>query len=142
MADENTQLSPEEAKAKIEESIYPETGAALHTRKWPDEGDDGLSGGGYEAAANSLAYALLLTVEEDPALLDVTDEREKDPTGWDEANNEKLWKACQEKFPNLNRWIGGATGFQYGWAHNIVRYALNFPQTGNPAILTVGKDDA
>lgn len=143
MTDENTQLSPEDMKAKIRRAIYPLEGPAIHTRTFPagDPENMGLDGG-YQAAAESLAYAMLLTMEDDPSLLDITDEREKDPSGWDEAHNDKLWKATQEKFPDLNRWLGGATGFQYGWAHNAVRYAFNFPPVGNPAVLTVGPKDA
>lgn len=139
MTDEKT-LSPEEMKAKIREAIYPLDGEPIHTRKWDNEDPMNLEGG-YQAAAESLAYAMLLTMEDDPALLDVSDEREKDPTGWDEAHNDKLWKATQDKFPDLNKWLGGVTGFQYGWAHNAVRYAFNFPQVGNPAIVTIGKDE-
>lgn len=142
MTNENTELSPEDMKAKLKSAIYPESGPAIHTRDWSKEEEEGGSmAGGYQAAAESLAYALLLTAESDPALLDITDEREKDPTGWDEANNEKLWKACQEKFPNIVRWLGGPTGFQFGWAHNAARYALNFPTVGNPAVMTVGSKD-
>jgi hypothetical protein len=81
---------------------------------------------------------LLKLADERPELLDVTAERERDPSGLEAARNDKLWEAAQERWPGLDDWLGGITGFQYGWAHNIVRYIVGASATGNPAILTVG----
>lgn len=38
----------------------------------------------------------------------------------------------------FRRALNAATGFSFGWAVNIVRYALELPPLPNPAIITVG----
>lgn len=35
----------------------------------------------------------------------------------------------------------GLTGFQWGWAVNTVRWILDMPPVGNPAIITIGGKD-
>jgi hypothetical protein len=128
-------LTPEQMREHIEEAPMPLEGEPIHERF---EGDLDK---GYDLSGRSLARALLLTAEEKPELLDVSQEREKDPSGWAAANNEKLWTAAKEKFPGLDDWLGGITGFQFGWAHNAIRYVLGAEATGNPAIATIGKTE-
>ena len=137
--DENKEsLTPEQVREKIESALMPCEGPGIYER--------GMAGeDGYGACAESLARALLITVEDCREengidLLDVSEE-EKDESGWEAANNDKLWMATQARFPGLAQWLGGPTGFQYGWAHNAVRYALGADTVGNPAIATVGKTD-
>ena len=121
--------TPAEWRERIEARPEPLDGLAV----WDRFG----SSDGYEAAGECLARALLILADERPELLDVTAERERDPSGFEAADNDKLWEAAQERWPGLNDWLGGVTGFQYGWAHNIVRYIVGAPPTGNPAIVTV-----
>lgn len=130
---EKDTLSPQEMREKIEKAIYPLEGEPIHKRHW-----EGMEG--YAAAAESAALAMLITAEEDPDLLDVSKEEEDDESGFKAANNMKLWEATKKKFPGLDEWLGGITGFQFGWAHGAVRYIKEFSPVGNPAIVTIGKD--
>lgn len=135
--DEKHEFTPDEMLAYIEEAPMPCEGEGIYER---DQTMDG-----YEMCAKSLARAMLIVVREQREqgidLLDLSAERESDPSGWEAANNDKLWAATQERFPGLSEWLGGPTGFQFGWAHNAVRYALGAEPTGNPAIVTVGGGD-
>lgn len=139
--DREPTMTPAEMREHLESAVKPLDGAPIFKRDWPAEGLE--EGGGYEQSARALGRALLETAEADPSLLDVSKENAEDPSGWAAASNDKLWEAALERYPGLDDWLGGVTGFQYGWAHNSVRYALGADQTGNPAIVTVRpKDDA
>lgn len=127
-------MTPAEMREHIESAPLPCDGVPPYKRDLPKGMVDD---GAYSLAARSLAHGLLVLVEEDPTLLD-TPSREDDPSGFDAADNRKLWDAFRERWPEGNDWLGGPSGFQYGWAHNSVRYALRIPEVGNPAILTVG----
>lgn len=37
--------------------------------------------------------------------------------------------------------MSGLTGFQVGFAYNVARNLCELPETGNPAIITIGKDN-
>lgn len=128
---EAKQDTPEEHRAYILTAPAPMDGPPIWERA---TGDDG-----YEMSGLALARALLTVAEDDPALLDVSAERENDPTGWEAANNDKLWEAAMDRWEGLDDWLGGVSGFQYGWAHNAVRYVLGAEATGNPAIMTLGE---
>lgn len=112
--------------------------AAVEAAPLPGEGtppwEEG--GGGYGGAAESLAHALLVLCREDPSLLDVPS-KEDDPSGFERADNRKLWEAFKARWPEGNDWLGGPTGFQYGWAHNAVREILGAEPVGNPAVMTI-----
>lgn len=112
----------------VEVAPLPGDGPPIYQR------DSGESG--YQLCAESLAHALLVLCREDPSLLDVPS-REDDPTGFERADNRNLWEAFKARWPEGNDWLGGPTGFQYGWAHNAVREILGAEQVGNPAILTI-----
>lgn len=118
-------------RAAIDAAPFPMTGPPIHKRTGVSLEE------GYELAVHALARALLLTCEERPELLDCKAEQERDPSGFEAASNEKLWAAAKEKWPELNAWLGGATGFQFGWAHNAVRALLGVDAVGNPAIVTL-----
>ena len=47
------------------------------------------------------------------------------------------WKAAEARWPGLDDWLGGITGFQFGWANNAVRYILGAESVGNPALVTL-----
>lgn len=88
---------------------------------------------GYEQAANAVAKAMLLVCEENPALLDPPEPA----TDIDRMFHDAHWKAACARWPGLDRWLGGLSGFQFGWATNAVRYILSKPQVGNPAVVSV-----
>ena len=125
-------LTAQQMRERIEEAPYPLEGAPIFEREERDE-----PMGNYGMAAESLARAMLVVAEEDPTLLDVPS-KEEDPSGIDRAHNDKLWEAVKARFPGVSDWLGGPTGFQYGWAHNAVRYALGREGGGNPAIMSIG----
>jgi hypothetical protein len=131
---ETAETTPEQLRAIIEAAPLPGDGEPIYERGLPTGMDED---GGYALTANSLAHALLVLAEEDPTLLDLPT-KEEDPSGFERANNSKLWEAFKTRWPEGNDWLGGPTGFQYGWAHNAVRYVLGREETGNPAILTIG----
>ncbi len=103
----------------------------------------GIIGGeetAYSLVARSLAHGLLLLVEDNPALLEVPN-REDDRDGFEAADNRKLWEAFKARWPDGKDWLGGPTAFQFGWAHNAVRYILDVPEVGNPALVTISVRD-
>lgn len=128
-------MTPEEALEYIESAPMPCEG--------PKPWDQYTGDKGYETAALCLARAMLITVcdvkkETGLDLLDTRIESDDDPSGWDAANNDKLMTALNGRFPDIMEWLGGPTGFQWGWAHGIVRYALGHEPVGNPAIVEMG----
>lgn len=123
--------TPAEMREYIESFPLPGDGHGPWVRSSGDEG--------YESSACSLAHAFLVIAEEDPTLLDVPS-KEDDPSGFDRADNRKLWDAFKSRWPDGNDWLGGASGFQFGWAHNAVRFVLGAEAVGNPAIVTIGSD--
>ena len=127
-------LEPQEWRERLEQHPLPGEGPDPLTRC---EGDMDK---GYELAAETLAHCMLAVVDKDPTLLDVTKEKEEDPTGFAAASNDKLEAALEAVWPNRvwDDFCGGVTGFQWGWAHNIVRYIYGVDATGNPAIVTIG----
>lgn len=124
-------MTPEELREKIEAAPEPCGGS----RPWDRDmkGEDA-----YQMVAETLAKALLIVADANPTLLDVSVEQAEDNSGFAAANNDKLWEAAQERFPGLAEWLGGPTGFQFGWAHGAVRFIKGAPQVGNPAIVNIG----
>lgn len=100
----------------------------------PPWSPDAGAAGGYEGAAESLAHAMLVLIDERPELLKFGPEDDD----WARADNQKLWEAVKERWPGVDDWLGGITGFQFGWAHNIVRYVVGVDEVGNPAIVELG----
>lgn len=99
--------------------------------------DRGLSGGaGYELAGLAAAKAMLIVCQEDPRLLDLPS-AESDPSGVARATHDAHWKAAVARWPGLDDWLGGITGFMFGWANNAVRYALGVEEVGNPACVSI-----
>lgn len=118
-----TELSPQsDVRARIEARPLPDGEAP-----WSIATDDDA----YEAAAESLAHAFLVLVDEKPDLI-----------ANDDPFAPELWAAFKERWPTGNDWLGGVTGFQVGWAHNLVRWLHDVPETGNPAIVEIEVPDA
>lgn len=117
----DAQPTPAEWRARLGTRPLPGNGAPA----WQgvDPGSD------YEAAAEALAHMMLVVADARPDLLDVTAERERDPSGRGAANNDKLMRALAERWPTWDDHCGGVSGFQWGWAHNLVRYIVGAPLT-------------
>lgn len=139
--------APEEEPAPNQEPEPPEVVLA-RIRSWPLvgqgpspwEGVDIATPEGeaaHTAVGLGLAHAFLVLCEEQPDLLDVPS-LEDDPQGVARAYNDRLYDAFTARFPDHRDWTQGATGYQFGWAHGIVRYALGREPVGNPAILSWG----
>lgn len=126
-------MTPEQMRERIEKAPLPGDGEPIHSR-------EGESIDLYGLAAESAAHAMLVVAEENPTLLDVPS-REEDPSGFEAADNMKLWEAVEAKWPDADKWWGGITGFQYGWAHGAARYVLGREPVGNPAIVTIKEGD-
>lgn len=123
----STKLTDEERatlRKQIESRPLPGQG------KGPSE-QYGCTEDGYSASAESMAHAFLVLCEEDPSLL------VKTGNAIDDAFNAKLWDAFKKRWPDGDNWLGGITGFQFGWAHGAVRAILEAPAVGNPALWTV-----
>lgn len=129
---ESEGLSPEQMRDLLMTAPAMMDGPPIH-EKW--EGMDG-----YGKAAEALGRAFLELAEADPTLLEVPS-RDDDPTGFDAATNAPLWAAFKARWPDGNDWLGGPTGFQFGWAHGAARYALGARPVGNPALVTVRTDE-
>jgi len=126
---EEPSKTPDEMRAYINGAPEPMKGKPIWKQFKGDEG--------YEKSALALARAMLVEVEKDPTLLDVP-LKEEDPTGFARADgNPRLHGAIFDQ-EGLNDWLGGVSGFQWGWAHNAVRYAVGAEPVGNPAIVTLG----
>lgn len=125
------EMTPAEMRTYLEEAPLPGDGPG----PWEQHGDEG-----YGLAGQSLAHALLVLTDERPELLDVPS-KEDDPHGFERADNRKLWDAFKERWPDGDVWLGGISGFQYGWAHNAVRYVKDAEPVGNPAIVTIEVPD-
>lgn len=141
--DERARL--EEFAARIRRTPLPGDGQPIHERR--DLGRDA-----YSFAGDALAHAFLVLEEEQPGILDKrlvygdAPERfaEADRRWWDEnmkgteqEANAAVWEAFCERWPDGDDWIGGATGFMVGWAHNAARTINNLPPVPNPAIVTL-----
>ena len=128
------EMTPEQMREHLLEAPEPMVGPGIYERA--EEGEF-TKDDGYDFCGRSLARAMLAVCEADPTLLDVPS-REEDESGLERAHNDKLWEAVKETYPGIDKWLGGPTGFQYGWAHNAVRYVLEREPVGNPAIMTIG----
>lgn len=99
--------------------------------------DSATVGRGQEAygrAAELAAKAMLIVADEDPTLLDIP---EGVDDSWDRAYYDAAWRAAEARWPGLDEWLGGITGFMFGWANNTVRYIHGKPPVGNPALVTI-----
>lgn len=106
--------------------------------------DDNI--GGYEAHAEVMAKYMVLAIEADRTLEQYPISTVyKKPTDWNnpEVITPDLSDVLKERVYTdaghpFRRALSAATGFTWGWAYNIARYALGLPQQPNPAIITIG----
>lgn len=125
-------MNRQEMRQYIEDAPYPLSGLPIPERAHGEEG--------YSLAARSAARAMLIVCEEDSSLLEVPS-KEEDPSGIKRAFHDAHWKVALERWPGLDDWLGGITGFQWGWANNCVRYILGAEPVGNPAVTTIEIED-
>jgi len=104
----------------------------------------------YGVAADTICHAFVTILEEQPDLLDpenrpkVSDEYEiEDMRGQPIDLDTVLWDELKKRWPHADEWIGGASGFQVGFACNqAVWIVAGFVRSSNPAIIEIeGKSD-
>ena len=130
-------MTPDEMRAYIETAPDPLDGPPIYSREIAAVKDATGMSEAYEVAAAAAAKAMLIVCLEDPSLLNVPS-KEDDPTGIERAFADAHWEKAKERWPGLDDWLGGISGFQFGWANNAVRYALGVEPVGNPAIMSIG----
>lgn len=96
----------------------------------------------YSLVTDSIAKAFLLVEQDDPGILDRR-ENYPDDYEYESLRGQQLdaihcvWKAVMERWPTFDDWIGGASGFQVGFAYNTARFVRGEKSQPNPAILTI-----
>lgn len=141
--------SKEEVRTRIEKAPDPCEGLPIWGRVDAGEitGDDA-----YSLAADAITRAFLHIVLDDPAVLHTeffydADEMRAKGSGEDAIEflagkprdtSDILWERVMARWPEFDKWIGGASGFQVGFAYSTVRFLLDKPYTGNPAIVEIG----
>lgn len=109
--------------------------------------DDDING--YEAHAEVMAKYIMLAIERMPGLARVGNESVylTDMDGKTHYSKETvivedlsdvLKKVYTDENHPFRRALSAATGFSWGWAFNIARYALGLKPQPNPAIVTIG----
>jgi len=115
-----TILGGKRPPSKKEEETREQVRARLAKAASPD----GAPPTSYGAAADAIAKAFLAVIAEEPET---------------ELDGRSLWDGVKRRWPAFDDWVGGATGFQVGWAVNCVRWLAAEPPVPNPAILTVSE---
>jgi hypothetical protein len=101
---------------------------------------------GYEAHAEVMAKYILEAYEKEPRLKEYPNMRvyQKDKNGNTNYDvvvvqdlSDELRKFYPDKTHPFRRALSEATGFSWGWAFNIARYALGLPPQPNPAIVHI-----
>lgn len=124
--------TPEQVRDRVMAAPDPCDGLPI----WEREGD------GYSMSADAIAKAFLLAEEADPGILE---RRESYPDdceheilrGVEKDGASVVWDAVTDRWPDFDRWVGGASGFQVGFAYNTARYIAGQPIKSNPAILDI-----
>lgn len=105
--------SPEAALARISELPRPSAGRP----PWENDGlDDDMQ---YSLATDCIAKVMYDATTQDDSDLDCN----------------AAWERAKSRWPNLDEWIGGASGFMIGFAWNLVRYIRHWDEQNNPAIV-------
>lgn len=109
-----TILGGKDPPGKDEEEMREQVRARILNAATPD----GPSPETYGAAADAIAKAMLALLDKEPSAAVDADLYGRLPDGFDD-------------------WLGGATGFQVGWAVNCVRWLLEKEPVRNPALITI-----
>lgn len=107
------------------------------------EKDDDIDG--YDAHAEVMAKYIIQAYQKYPALTGIPNSSVYlEPIDWDKPviliNNlsDFLKIVYPDETHPFRKALSEATGFTWGWAFNIARYALGLPPQPNPAMLTIG----
>lgn len=98
----------------------------------------------YGAAADYIAKLILLAFRADLELAKAPTERtysrrDDGTTDWSTVVVPDLYDRLKDRLsPEDAEFIGGCTGFMWGWAVNAARAVMELPPVPNPAIITVG----
>ena len=130
---DDEKATPEQVRDRVMAAPDPCDGLPI----WERDGVDG-----YSISTDAVAKAFLLTEEADPGILErrecYPDDCEHEILrGVEKDGASVVWEAVTARWPEFDQWIGGASGFQVGFAYNTARYIAGQPIKSNPAILTV-----
>ena len=105
--------------------------------------DDNIDG--YDAHAEVMAKYIVQAYKKYPALTGAPNSTVcLEPINWENPIilmpnlSDCLKKVYSDEKHPFRQALSEATGFTWGWAFNIARYALGLPPQPNPAILTIG----
>lgn len=129
---EEEKATPEQVRARVMAAPDPCEGLPI----WEREGD------GYSLSADAISKAFLLAEEADPGILERRECYPEDCEheilrGVEKDGASVVWDYVSDRWPGFDSWIGGASGFQVGFAYNTARYVTGQRITGNPAILDI-----
>lgn len=96
----------------------------------------------YSLAADAVAHAFLVVVDENPELLNTVEYYPDDYEveilrGKQKSPEDAVWNATIERWPNADDFWGGVTGFMVSFAYNTVRYIKEEPPKPNSAIIEI-----
>lgn len=141
--------APDAAEQRVRATPLPGDGPPIHERGLDDDA-------AYSLVADTLAHAFIVLEEEDPGVLgrvlsygDAPDSFTDPNRAWWNENlkgrpqdaNSAVWEAFLARWPNGSEWVGGASGFQVGFAYNLACVIKGEPLALNPAIVTMGSSD-
>jgi hypothetical protein len=136
-------------KARLVLAPDPCTGPKIWERV--ESGEIG-SDDAYSLAADCIAKAFLFVILDQTELLNKDayyDADEMRAKGHDEESvriicgqprdrSSVLWDGVMKRWPDFDDWVGGASGFQVGFAYSTIRFLYDEPYEGNPAIMEIG----
>jgi hypothetical protein len=102
--------------------------------------------GGYDAHAEVMAKYILRAYESHPHLQSAPNSTKYvEPIDWNnpvvlerDLSDRLKAEVYTDPAHPFRRALSEATGFTWGWAFNIARYALGLPPEPNPAIIEIG----
>ena len=108
------------------------------------EKDDNING--YEAHAEVIAKYILQAYDSHPHLKNAPNETKyQEPIDWDNPvvlvknlSDQIKEEVYTDKNHPFRQALSEATGFSWGWAFNIARYAIGLSPQPNPAIIEIG----
>lgn len=107
------------------------------------EKDDNIDG--YQAHAEVIAKYIIQAYKDYPQLSGIPNRTVYlKPINWNKPVvliddlSDFLKKIYPDEKHPFRQALSGATGFSWGWAFNIARYAIGLPPQPNPAIMTIG----
>jgi hypothetical protein len=130
------QTDRDAVEVRIRATPRPCEGIPIHERADIEDG--------YSMAADAIAHAFLLLLDDEPALFEAVELYPPDSAlelrGTPRPLMDMLWDRAKVRWPGFSAWIGGPSGFQVGFAMNAVRCIKARPPEGNPAFMTIGEE--